>query len=416
MMQTAPRQRSDTQTQPGTVALPIDVWGATDKGRRREGNEDAVYPLSGVEDGSFQPHAERLAQKGQLLIVADGVGGAKAGSEASQWAVRVAVERYYDQPGNDLSANLQSAIEMANLSLYQYLQSTGSPDAGCTMAAVVIHKDMLYVANVGDSRVYVIRDGHIFQQTHDHTLTQQKLDQHIIGPEEAKTDRGRNVLTRSLGARQAVQVDVFAPSQLFQDDVVLVCSDGLTDMLEDGEIVRQVDDSPLRQIARRLIKTANHQGGVDNISVVLARFGKKSRSGGLLTRVRKATLWQKITLLVCVLLAVAAICLVIGIGWWAYDQRSDRATQSPIPQPVIATVLQKNAPTFTVVSSSTVVPTTRVIQPTSTPAPTLTATPTPIPPTRTFTSTPVLPSDTPTQKASGGEKSPTKKPPPPPGD
>jgi protein phosphatase len=151
------------------------VWGATDKGREREGNEDAVYPHSGAGTFAWQPGPERLAQRGQLLIVADGVGGARAGREASHWAVRVAVERYYDLLGVGPGDDLRIAIEAANVSLYRYLQEVGAPEAGSTMAAAVIHGDMLYVVNVGDSRAYLVRDGQITQLTRDHTLTQRKI-------------------------------------------------------------------------------------------------------------------------------------------------------------------------------------------------------------------------------------------------
>ena len=130
------------QRQTGSPALSLEVWGATDRGHKREGNEDAVYPHSGS-DASFEPGPRRLAQKGQLLIVADGVGGAQAGSQASRWAVRVAVEGYYDISGPDPESNLRAAIEKANASLYQYLESTGTREAGSTMAAAVILKNLL---------------------------------------------------------------------------------------------------------------------------------------------------------------------------------------------------------------------------------------------------------------------------------
>ena len=219
-------------------ALPLDIWGATDKGRQREGNEDSVYPHSGLEASSFVPSQAHLSQQGQLLIVADGVGGAQGGAQASQWAIRVAVEKYYELFGADRGADLGSAVEFANTSLYQYLQNTGTQEAGCTMSAAVIHENTLYTANIGDSRVYLIRNGKAVQQTRDHTLTQQKLDNQLITPEEAVTDAGRNVLTRSLGAGDTVKADVLPPLQLADGDIVLVCSDGLTDMLEDTDIAR----------------------------------------------------------------------------------------------------------------------------------------------------------------------------------
>ena len=117
--------------------MPLHIWGATDKGRQREGNEDSVYPHSGLESSSFVPSQTHMSQQGQLLIVADGVGGAQAGAQASQWAIRVAVEKYYEQFGADRGTDLGSAVEFANTSLFHYLESTGTREAGCTMSAAV---------------------------------------------------------------------------------------------------------------------------------------------------------------------------------------------------------------------------------------------------------------------------------------
>ncbi|MBU0703199.1 MAG: protein phosphatase 2C domain-containing protein [Chloroflexi bacterium] len=249
------------QTPPST--LPLTVWGATDKGRQREGNEDSIYPHSGSD--TFKPGPERLAQKGQLLVVADGVGGAKGGAEASRWTIRVAVERYYDLTGPDLGTDLQTAVEMANASLYQYLQSTSALASGSTMVAGVIHGNTLQVANVGDSRAYLIRSGQITQLTRDHTLTQQKIDRGMIQPEQAAMDPDSNVLTRSMGAGPTVQADLFLPVPLTPGDLVLLCSDGLTDMLSNEEIVRLAHGSAPRRAAQRLIAAANKNGGFDNI-------------------------------------------------------------------------------------------------------------------------------------------------------
>ena len=135
------------QSQPMQRPMPLEIWGATDKGRQREGNEDAVFPHSGSDAAIFAPGSRHLAQKGQLLIVADGVGGAQGGREASHWAIRVAVERYYDMTGLDRGTDLKAAIEVANSSLYQYIQSTGTRESGCTRTAAVIHGNTLYVAN-----------------------------------------------------------------------------------------------------------------------------------------------------------------------------------------------------------------------------------------------------------------------------
>jgi serine/threonine protein phosphatase PrpC len=407
------------QPQPATLA----VCGASDKGRQREGNEDAVYPHSGAETFLFEPSPQHLAQKGQLLTVADGVGGAMAGREASHWAIRVAVERYYDMAGPDLGANLRSVIEIANTSLYQYLQSTGTREAGCTMAAAVIHGSTLHVANVGDSRVYLLRNGQIAQLTRDHTLTQQKIDQGLIRPEQAEMDPDSSVLTRSMGAGPTVQVDLFPPLQLVPGDTVLVCSDGLTDMLEDAEIARLAGSGAPKRAAQRLIAAANRQGGLDNISVVIARVGgKEAPAGGrLLVDIKRMNRQQKAILMIGTVLVAAVLFAVV---WAIYRPSHDTRMSTIVPTDTVEIL-----PTATV--APVVVPDTPQLtdtmppdKPTSTPAPTathtLTPSPTPTqPPTATATPFPTLPpSDSGGGEDSGGGDEPPpppeEKPPPPP--
>ena len=391
-------QRLQPQRAPqSTPAQPMDlnVWGATDKGRRREGNEDAIYPRPGSD--TFEPSPHLLAQKGQLLVVADGVGGAQAGSEASHWAIRVAVERYYDASGPDLGEDLRAAVGVANTSLHQYLQSTGTRQAGCTMTAAVIHGNMLHVANVGDSRTYLLRNGQITQLTRDHTLTQQKLDHGIIRPDQAESDPDSNVLTRSMGANPTVQVDLFPPLQLVQGDVVLLCSDGLTNMLADADIARVTGTNPPKRACQRLIDAANKQGGLDNISVVLARVGGKStaaQGGGLLGAFLEMSQQQRLIIGGLIgLVIVAFMVIVAAVSYSVYRRDKDLPTPAPTPT-TMAAPAQTVAPMQTVAPTPTVAPV--VVEPatehpasqetpaatpaaTSTPKPTATPTLTPVP-------------------------------------
>jgi protein phosphatase len=401
--------------------MPLAVWGATDKGLQREGNEDAIFPHSGSDTFSFKPGPQHLAQKGQLLLVADGVGGAKGGREASHWTTRVAVERYYDMTGPDLGTDLRTAVEAANSSLYQYNQSAGSGEAGCTMAAAVIHGNTLYVANVGDSRVYLLRNGQIVQLTRDHSLAQQKVDAGIISPEQAETDPSSHVLTRSMGARQTVQVDLFPPLQLAPGDVVLLCSDGLTDMLKDAEIARLIGNHPPKRATQQLIAAANQSGGVDNISTVVARVGGKppSAGGGPLAAIQQVSRRQRMILLGGAVLVVAAACIMASLGWWMYG----RQQATPTPKPTLTTMPTTTmTPTAQATETEQPTETTQPGQATSTPAATATPTDTPVPPTLTHTPTPTStpePTQAPpptTQPGSGTQPTkspPTEQPPPP---
>jgi len=363
-------------------SLPVQVWGATDKGRRREGNEDAVYPESGAE--FFHPSEEHLAAKGRLLVVADGMGGAQAGGEASRWAIRVAVERYYDAPASGVGANLKSAIEVANNSLYQYLRSTNVQEAGCTMTAVVIHNAALYVANVGDSRTYLLRSGQSTQLTRDHTVTQAKIDQGLIKPESAGLDPERNIVTRSLGTRPEVRADLFSPIPLALGDVVLLCSDGLTDMLSDAEILRLATGAAPARAAHRLIAAANERGGFDNISVVLAYIGGKSGAAKHKTGAQEARrgLSGK-RLAVLGVLLVVLLLVIGGLG---------RIVVNNLPSPTPSVTPGHTAPAPTIGTTATLRATSTDAPQTSTPVPVGVATSTPLPTlTPTLTPRPATP-------------------------
>lgn len=374
--------------QPSMEQKPT-VWGGTDVGREREGNEDSIFPQSDGHGLKYTPKEDTLTRKGYLLVVADGIGGAQAGSEASQWAIRRAVENYYELPGINLGEDLRTAIAHANASLHQYMQSTNTPDAGCTMSASIIHNNLLYVANVGDSRVYLIRNGQIYQLTRDHTLTQQKIDQGIIDPAIADSDASRSVLTRSLGALPNVQVDLFSPTPLEPGDQVLLCSDGLYDMVENEEIARLAQGATPKKAVQRLIKTANRRGGLDNVSVIIARMAGKSitstapapKTGNKLRAlVGNLAVWQRITVLVLALLTFV-VCGLIG---WTMGKsmltRTD-ALDSNLTITTTALVTVEDSPADTILTATpqgeSAVKTTSTPQPTiqnttSTPEPTIT--------------------------------------------
>jgi protein phosphatase len=254
------------------------------------------------------------------------------------------------------------------------------------MAAAVIRRDMLYVANVGDSRVYLLRNGKLAQQTIDHTLTQRKVQQGIISPDQAAMDPDRSVLTRSMGAGPSVDVDLFPPRKLQSGDIVLICSDGLTDMLDDAAIARILVTNSPQRATQRLIAEANRAGGFDNISVVVAEVGGRPKgavggaiAGGLGASVARLELWQKLVLggLATGLLAVCG-----ALGWLLAAQILFGGGDDTTPTPESPTATQGlptatsdaiSSPEASVTPRPTVTP---AGQPTSTPRPTSTPTPT----------------------------------------
>lgn len=328
----------------------VALWGATDIGRERVENEDAIYPDFDGSARYVSLTSAEIARKGQLLLVADGVGGDTVGSTASQWAIRLTAERYYALPGADFTVDLRDAFEYGNEALYRYLQSTGRSrrvgadgmdptfgvkQAGSTLAAAVIHNGVLYSANVGNSRVYLLRDGALYQQSRDHTVAQRKVDRGEITQAEAMLDPDASVLTRALGAVASVVVDVFRPLPLADGDAVVVCSDGLYEMVSDDEITRIVRNHPPRRAVESLIEAANAQGGYDNVSVIVAQIGgavaQASRAPGFVAVMKEdlAGLDVAHQRLLWILFAVAALVLfaaMFALGWSLYSPRASSAT------------------------------------------------------------------------------------------
>lgn len=405
-----------THSQPFGIPR-LDIWGATDRGRQREGNEDAVYPHSSADTFPFQPDLARVSHMGQILVVADGVGGGSAGSEASRWVRRVVVERYYDSPpdGNP-GQNLQQAVAQANAALYHYLQSTGARGAGSTIVSAVILGDILYVAHVGDSRAYLFRNGQWDRITTDHTLAQFKYDKGQISLQQLETDPDRDVLTRSMGSAPEVEVDLNY-RRLQPGDVVLLCSDGLTDVVGEGEIAQMVRKYPPRRAAQELVKLANKRGGPDNISVVVARVGGRPVPV-VRARARRPTglgalpFWQKM-----VLLGLAIwILLVFGLMGFFLIRGVRRGVRDGGSSATATLTLTTAAPTTPagggIAPTEATTPTPGTTRPTSTPAPTPTPPPTPVPPTKTKTPTPsptpaLPPAETPTTETPPGGETPS---------
>ena len=252
-----------------TPAFYVKAAGRTDVGQRRDHNEDAF-----LVDESLG-----------LFIVADGMGGHAGGGTASslavqtiQGSVKEARERepelFGAQTGVEESALpdvLREAVEAACLKIFETAQ--GSPELsgmGTTVTATLVDGRTAFIAHVGDSRCYLLRGGRIYQVSEDHSLVNEQLKAGAISPDEARHSRFKNIITRSVGFEQQVQVDLMGV-ELEAGDILLVCCDGLSNLVEDAEILRVVEEAPLDETPQRLIELANERGGDDNITVVVVR-------------------------------------------------------------------------------------------------------------------------------------------------
>jgi protein phosphatase len=227
----------------------------TDVGKTRDHNEDSY----GIGEG---PQVEQV---GAVLVICDGMGGHAAGEVASRIGVDTILARYYEDDDEDRPVALERAFEEANAQIY----AKGHGSMGTTGVAALLHHDALHIANVGDSRAYLLRDGSLRQVSRDHSFVSDQVAAGLITAEQARSSPHRNVITRALGYQPDVTVDLFRlPLQI--GDVVLLCSDGLHGLVSDAELstlAAQAGDEAVKQ----LVDLANQRGGLDNITVVLAR-------------------------------------------------------------------------------------------------------------------------------------------------
>lgn len=272
-------------TPPGGHDAPVmvEVFALTDVGRTREHNEDAfvVADLSSGSSFAF-PHAIRqgAGSAGTLFMVADGMGGAAAGELASETAVDVVVRYMREQwaPRRSLdpgafAESLEAATEMANNAIYKH--ASEHPELrgmGTTATIAGLLGDTLYLAQVGDSRAYIVRDGVARQITKDQSLMQKLIEAGEITEEAAEQSERRNIILQALGPEAVIRIDL-THQRVRRGDVLVLCSDGLSGVVRGEEIGRAVsEEHDLQLVCRRLIALANALGGPDNITVVAARF------------------------------------------------------------------------------------------------------------------------------------------------
>jgi protein phosphatase len=256
--------------------VQVSVFARTDVGMQRSGNEDSflVADLTAGKIGLGPDVSNhQLGERGSLMIVSDGMGGAAAGEIASEMAVTTMRELLSQMTSStETSEQLRDAAEIANERIWN--RSQDNPELsgmGATLTAVLVQGTTAYIAQVGDSRAYLIRRQQIKQLTKDQSLAQMLVDSGAIKPEQMDSVP-QNVIMQAMGTQPAVKVAMSAV-QLFRNDCLVICSDGLSNKVPPNELremIQDVDD--LTDACRLLIDEANERGGEDNITVIIARF------------------------------------------------------------------------------------------------------------------------------------------------
>jgi protein phosphatase len=249
----------------------------TDPGLARENNEDSVT----------------YEETTRLGILADGMGGYNAGEIASGMAttfIKSELGRWLSQAGRQANGRevrraMEICVDNANRSIFNAANSNPQYSGmGTTLVVGVFQDGRLLLGHIGDSRCYRLRSGELAQITKDHSLLQEQMDAGLITPEQAATSTNKNLVTRALGVEDAVLLEV-NEHKVEPGDVYLMCSDGLSDMLDDEAIARIMSgEATLEQKTVQLIDAANANGGRDNISVLLAQANSGSKKRGLISR------------------------------------------------------------------------------------------------------------------------------------
>ena len=238
--------------------MPPKIFaGKTDTGLKRKNNED-VFSLSPEQD---------------FCLAADGMGGAAAGEVASRIFAETAIEIFLDNTDRsekEVLYRVQKAYSLANEKILEHvILHPSHRGMGCTAELLAFFDEGFILGHIGDSRTYRLRDGQLEQLTLDHTLVQQQLQEGLITSDQAKNHPMRNVIYRAVGIKEEFTIDLMS-GKVYPEDLFLLCSDGLTDMIQDDQIQDILcSDIDINQKAESLIESAKVAGGTDNITVVL---------------------------------------------------------------------------------------------------------------------------------------------------
>lgn len=240
----------------------LNYFSRTDIGKKRKANQDYIFSTQ-----------EKIGNLSNLFIVADGMGGHAAGDYASRTAVETMTKSIDNSFEKNSLTLLTKAVEAANNEVYTEAKLNRSlTGMGTTVVAATFVGRYLQVINVGDSRLYIIRNKTIRQVSIDHSLVEEMVRNGAVPREQARNHPDKNIITRAVGVKPTVEPDVYT-EELEDGDYVLLCSDGLTNMVTDEDIKDIVmEHSDLQEAATELIDRANENGGRDNISAILVRY------------------------------------------------------------------------------------------------------------------------------------------------
>lgn len=292
--------------------MRLDVAAQSDIGRRKKDNEDSF--------GVFLENTPdlNLFADGGLLIVADGLGGHVGGEIASKLAVSIMKDVVKEEmPDPDGEGNIDGPLlalmerytKLSNSSVFQTNvdMNTGGKPMGTTLVSALVSSKKVHISNVGDSRVYHIRDGEILTRTEDHSWVDEQVKLGMMSKSEAEVDARRNVVTRSVGTRPEVDVDTYM-WHIVPGDWLLLCSDGLVNMVPDADILAEFHKGGMAaEITARLVNLANENGGKDNITVITANI-----SPSLLTMIQAR--WRSFKRRQGIRLFWIIVSIVTGIG------------------------------------------------------------------------------------------------------
>ena len=334
-------ERTDAQETVPPEKIDLVAVKLTDTGRVRPHNEDYV-------DFFVPPDPQQEAHKGAIYLVADGMGGHQAGEVASRGAVEVTIEHYYADKSHDVGRSLVRALQAANQQIHAQAQADPSKSGmGTTLVAAIILGRKVYVANVGDSRAYLINKNSITQITEDHSWVEEQVRAGLLTPEQAKRHPQRNLVTRALGSKPSVEVDLFE-GVVSTGDTILLCSDGLTGRVEDHEIATIVRDYPPHEAVQLLVAAANERGGTDNITVLVVSTEKDTAIPPIVAPAVAAEASARRSWLIPILVGgVALVAIILGVLWATGILFAGKPAPTALPSDAVVTVVPTSEPSST---------------------------------------------------------------------